>query len=85
MDKLNTSLVFSIDVFRLGYLFAEVAGADSSRSRKVFSREELSAPSPRRAQTTGLTCSPQTIQCSKSQYKLVKVSGWVKLFPGSFS
>ena len=52
MDKLNTSLVFSFDVFRLGYLFAEVAGGDSSRSRvaskgaKVFSREELSAPSP---------------------------------------
>ena len=78
MDKLNTSLVFSFDVFRLGYLFAEVAGGDSSRSRKVFSREELFAASPRRAQatgreelsappqrrarTTGLTCSPQTIQ-----------------------
>ena len=68
MDKLNTSLVFSFDVFRLGYLFAEVAGGDSSRSRvasngaKVFSREELSAPPQRRARTTGLTCSPQTIQ-----------------------
>ena len=68
MDKLNTSLVFSFDVFRLGYLFAEVAGGDSSRPRvasngaKVFSREELSAPPQRRARTTGLTCSPQTIQ-----------------------
>ena len=69
MDKLNTSLVFLLfDVFCLGIIFAEVAGGDSSRSRvaskgaKVFSREELSAPTPRRARTTGLTCSPQTIQ-----------------------
>ena len=69
MDKLNTSLVFLLfDVFCLGIIFAEVAGGDSSRPRvasngaKVFSREELSAPPQRRARTTGLTCSPQTIQ-----------------------
>ena len=62
MDKLNTSLVVPFDVFRLGYLFAEVAGGDLSRSRVASKDEELSAPSPRRARTTGLTCSPQTIQ-----------------------
>ena len=68
MDKLITFLVVLFDVFCLGSLFAEVAGGDSSRSRvaskgaKVFSREELFAPSPRGARTTGLTCSPQTIQ-----------------------
>ena len=69
MDKLNTSLVFLLfDVFRLGLIFAEVAEGDSSRPRgasngaEVFSREDLSAPPQRSARTTGLTCSPQTIQ-----------------------